>query len=184
MKKLTSVEIKSIIQGHWTKFNPNCLPSSSLTNILENALLTTKQVLATIHMHLNNNIEGRIKARKWSTLIITGTGVCVSPQSQENLYFMLLDWVSYINEMATMASHSQSGKFTAWLLSCFSHLGDHTAHAQPLLLLLPPPAQRRWNPQKWSQRLISWLEWLLSLSSIPNCSARLRPDGWGMGKED
>lgn len=56
---------------------------------------------------------------------------------------MLLDRVSYINEMAAMASHSQSGKFTAWLLFCFSHLGDHTAHAQPLLPILPPPAQRR-----------------------------------------
>lgn len=45
---------------------------------------------------------------------------------------MLLDRVSCINEMAAMASHSQGGKFTAWLLLCFSHLGDHTAHAQPL----------------------------------------------------
>lgn len=98
---------------------------------------------------------------------------------------MLLDRVSYINEMAAMASHSQSGKFTAWLLFCFSYLGDHTAHAQPLLPILPPPAQRRWNGQKWSRWLISlsWLEWLLSLSSIPSCSPRLRPEGWDMGKD-
>lgn len=51
---------------------------------------------------------------------------------------MLLDRVSYINEMAAMASHSQSGKFTAWLLFCFSHLGttQHTLNpSSPYSLL-------------------------------------------------
>lgn len=58
MKELRLGEIKSVTQSHWATIqNPDCLPSSSLTNILENALLTTKQAFTTVNLQYNNNIS-------------------------------------------------------------------------------------------------------------------------------
>lgn len=84
-----------------------------------------------------------------------------------------------------MASHSQSGKFTCWLLFRFSRLRDCSVHAQPLLSS-PSPSTEEVKPAKVTseaRRLISYLEWLLPLSPVPTCSPRFRPDGWGVGKE-
>lgn len=87
--------------------------------------------------------------------------------------------------MSRLQWHHTLKVASSQLGSCFvfPSWGPHSTCSTPLPSLLPP-AWRRRNRQKWSHWLISWLECLLSLSSIPNCSPWSRPNGWDTGQED